>query len=210
MKYIVVIGDIVSSRKVTQRSRLQHQLKATLDTLNRKKVRGAVSPYTITLGDEFQAVFTQADTLFSHAAEILLALHPVKARFSFGIGEIETPINRRQAIGMDGPAFHEARLGLEELKSRKSLFAVRGLQRPATGLIAPSLDLVSHLCVDWKRSRLKVFAMLLQRTPVKAIAASTGMTDKAVYKSIGAGGLHIIQRIDNQIVAAINSEVTGK
>ncbi len=210
MNYIVVIGDIVASRKVAQRARLQRDLKGVLETLNKENNRSVVSPYTITLGDEFQAVFTGTDSLFRHTMEILLALHPVKARFSFGIGAIATPINRKQAIGMDGAAFHQARQALEKLKKSRSLYAVAGLRGPVGGLTEQSLDLVSHFSRHWRRSRLQVFAMLTRQLPVKDIAASARMTDKAVYKTIDAGALRTILSIFRQVSAAMNEELARK
>ena len=210
MKYIVVIGDIVSSRKVAQRARLQSDLKRVLDAINRENNRFVVSPYTITLGDEFQAVFSGTDALFRHTAEILKALHPVKARFSFGIGTIETPINRKQAIGMDGEAFHRARQALERLKKHRTLYAVEGLAGTVGGLTAQSLDLVSHFSRNWRRSRQQVFAMLARQLPVKAIAKAAGMTDQAVYKTIDAGALRTILSIFHQVEIAMKEELGRK
>ena len=210
MKYLVVIGDIVSSRRIPHRSQLQEQLAGVLTKLNREKESGVLSPYTITLGDEYQAVFTRADEVFRHAAAVLQSLHPVKARFSFGIGRIETAINPKQAIGMDGEAFYLARAGLEELKSRRSLFAVSGMHEPLTGLITQSLDIVSHLCRKWKKSRLQIFSMLYNQAPVKLIAAETHMTDKAVYKSIDAGALKTIHQLFDQITLLMNSSLVDR
>ncbi len=210
MKYIAVIGDIVSSRRVAHRARLQTTMKEVLESLNRRSKVGMVSPYTITIGDEFQALFTRADDIFHHAAEILAALDPVKARFSLGIGTLETPINRAQAIGMDGAAFHEARRGLEELRERQSIFSVTGLDKPSDGLTTQSLDLVSHLVLHWKKSRIQVLAMLAQQVPVKEIAARMRISDKAVYKSIDAGALRTVLLLFHNITLLINAEIAKK
>jgi len=61
------------------------------------------------LGDEFQAVFSGAQNIWSCIFVIESALHPVRFRFGLGVGGIDTAINRKQSIGMDGPAFHLAR-----------------------------------------------------------------------------------------------------
>ncbi len=207
MKYLVIIADIVASRTVSPRSRLQTHLKKALDDINRTHRGEIVSPYTITLGDEFQAVLKTPDTVFSQVHQILAAIHPVKARFAIAVGTIETRINRRQAIGMDGGAFYAARKGLEQLKKRQMLYAVSGLREPVLGLAQESLDLVSQTSGTWKRSRQQIFALLTRGLTVKTIASATRMTDKAVYKSIDAGALRTIHAIFDRIAAIMNDEL---
>jgi hypothetical protein len=73
-----------------------------------------ISPYTITLGDEFQAVLKNARHLFGDIITILYVIYPTKIRFSIGIGDIQTPVNPNQAIGMDGTAFYNARTGIDK------------------------------------------------------------------------------------------------
>jgi len=71
-KFIVVIGDVISSRKVENRNNLQNKLLDIFDNLNTSDYENhIVSPYTITLGDEFQAVYEKADCLFLDSIKIL-------------------------------------------------------------------------------------------------------------------------------------------
>jgi len=116
-KFIVIIGDIISSRKVENRNALQSKLLDVFNELNSPDHENhLVSPYTITLGDEFQAVYDNANCLFLDSIRILERTFPQKIRFSFGIGEISTDINREQSLGMDGSAFYYAREGITHLK----------------------------------------------------------------------------------------------
>ena len=75
-------------------------------------------------------MFSAPDRIFQDALTILLALYPVAVRFSCAIGEISTVINSKQAIGMDGPAFHDARATIDRLKKTDSLFAIAGPPEP--------------------------------------------------------------------------------
>jgi hypothetical protein len=99
---------------------------------------------------------------------------------------------------------------LEELRERQSIFSVSGLDRSSDGLTTQSLDLVSHLLLHWKKSRIQVLAMLSQQVPVKEIAARMGMSDKAVYKSIDAGALRTVLLLFHHITLAINAEIAKK
>ncbi len=98
MRYLVLIGDIVASRNSARRHDLQEQMKAVFAELNQNNA-GLISPYTLTLGDEFQVVFNQADRVFTDIFAIL-AILPVKVRFSLGLGAITTDLNPVQALGV--------------------------------------------------------------------------------------------------------------
>ena len=154
---VAVIADLVASRKVRDRNLVQAKLQRAIEVSNKRSRSHLLSPYTLTLGDEFQAVLKSADTIFQDAFRVLAALYPVQVRFSFGIGTIETRINRRQAIGMDGPAFYNARKGMDELKEGGGLFLVHGLGDHLESLVVQSLALLGHSCRKWNGSRLEIF-----------------------------------------------------
>src|SRR5688500_7792726 len=100
MQVIAVIGDVVASKELAQRSVFQRRLgKALAQTSG--AARHLASPYTITLGDEFQAVYRNADLLFADIFGIMAEIHPVRIRLALGVGALTTKINPVQALGMD-------------------------------------------------------------------------------------------------------------
>ena len=203
IRNIVLVGDLVASRRIVERSAVQERLRACLRQLNSKKREGLLSPYTITLGDEFQAVFSTPDRLFRDSLTILIALYPVEVRFSFAIGEISTAINTKQAIGMDGPAFHEARETIDHLKKTKNLFAIASSDGTGLTLINQSLALVSHTIGKWPRNRLVLLRGLTENHTVKQLARDLRVTDKAVYKSIDAGAIRTIVPLLEEIITGL-------
>jgi hypothetical protein len=210
MKMIALIGDIVSSRKIANRGEIQEKLQSILDSINSKKDTYLISPYTITLGDEFEALFDQADDLFLDASLILQAIYPEKIRFSYGIGTIETKINQKYAIGMDGPAFHNARSGIEELKKNSYLFNITGLENYQSNLCIMTLRFVSHNLRKWGKSRLKVFTLLYEGKSVKEIAEIVQLSDKAIYKTIDFGDLKTIIEIFKEATKIMNESLVSK
>lgn len=206
MKYLVLIGDIVSSRQIVQRELTQDKLNSVLVKVSQENP-WLVSPYTITLGDEFQAVFSKADFVFSETMEILAAVYPQKVRFSFGVGEISTKINHDEALGMDGPAFHYARDGMDLLKKSGNLFMVNGLSDICNGLIQESLYMVSYTCRNWNFNRLRAFVSCFKNEEIQTVADELHITDKAIYKTISAGNLQNIFRLLNEITRIINERL---
>jgi hypothetical protein len=207
MSKIVLIGDIIASRKIKDRSSVQKNLKAVIRQINRKNPN-LLSPYTITLGDEFQAVFQKADQIFADIISILLALYPEQVRFSIGIGSLDTPINKQQAIGMDGPAFYLARKGIEQLKATGYLLITEGLKEDQQDLVNNSLFLVSHHLSKWKQSRLHVFRLFQQGMAVSDMTSELDLTDKAIYKTIDQGELKVLNQLFLDVEKIINVSAT--
>jgi hypothetical protein len=192
MNHLVMIADVIGSRQLANRGQVQTLLEAELRTLL-KESAGLASPYTITLGDEFQGVFSGADRVFPDILAILRALHPVGLRFALGIGPITTRINPEQAIGMDGPAFYQARDLLERMKKEKRTLAIAGLPED-DGLQEGALGLLDHQLLKWRPNRLEILRLLLGGWDTGAIAGHLDITEQSVYKNIREGGLeHAIQ-----------------
>lgn len=207
MKHLVLIGDVVSSRRMPGRAVFQRRLKQELATLNVR--RRMASPYTLTLGDEFQAVPREPAGLFADLFTILARTAPVRLRFAIAVGEIVTPLNPEQAIGMDGPAFHRARAVLERLKHDGRLFGVHGPGEQPDEVTAATLNVLSGLVEGWKPRRLLLFAGLLEGHPASALAARVGISLRAVHKSIRGAELDewrlILQNVERVLATELKS-----
>jgi len=213
MNYLALIGDVRESKKLHDRDAVQRRLQAACDDLNgRADSLQLVSPFTVTLGDEFQAVFSGAQNVWSCIFMIESALHPVRFRFGLGVGGIDTAINRKQAIGMDGTAFHLAREAVASLKGNRGSYRVLGLNN-AQQLALHTLDLVSHDRESWNRNRIRIFSYLLNGASVANIAKSIGISEQAVYKNIRHGGLEsimgIFRGLSQQLDLQLGSVVGG-
>lgn len=203
MKKIAIIGDLVSSKRIKERSRVQKNLQDVLIKLNSRD-ESILSPYTITLGDEFQAVLKNSTNLFTDFIAIMVELFPVKVRFSIGVGDIITKINKEMAIGMDGQAFHNAREGIEELKRTSYYFNLKGLTSDNSNLVRKNLFLVSNLISKWNFNQLTIFSELQRGTKVKNISQLIGISEQAVYKSINKLQMHLIREITEEFSIIIN------
>lgn len=164
-----------------------------------------ISPYTLTLGDEFQAVFHRADQVFTDILTIRAALHPVRVRFSVAVGAITTKLNRQQALGMDGPAFYTAREGMSEMKDSDDFCHVGGLPDGQQALATGALQVLSHLMERWHANRLVILNLLIKGWKVGAIAEELDISEQAVYKNINSGGLEAIQALLAALTHAMNA-----
>jgi len=204
-KYIAIIGDVIRSREIRDRITFDEHLLTTMDSLNKTNPH-ILSPYTL-IGDEIQVVFNNANRLFLDLFTILLAIHPEQMRFSIGIGSLVKPINPQLAIEMDGPAFHYARDGIDNLKHSGYLFDFTDKEIKQTPLVKYSLYLISHNMASWNKSRLHTFTKLINGCSIKEIARELNLSDKAIYQTIKVGGLRLIINMLDEIQEILTSKI---
>ena len=110
--YLALIADVIDSKMVQERFDLQKQLEKTLQTMNELFGEFLASSFTLTLGDEFQALLKADAPVFQIIDTLRSELTPTQLRFGIGLGEIVTDIDPLQSIGADGPAYWNARAAI--------------------------------------------------------------------------------------------------
>lgn len=205
-KWLVVIADIIDSRRAANRQELQNALKHALGVVNARS-ESVVSPYTITLGDEFQAVLKSSDGLFADLWSILACIHPYKMRFSIAIGSISTDINTSSSVGMDGEAFYLARDAIVLMKKSKLPVCISGMQGRGSALANDSLNLVMQSSRNWSRNRIELQARLLGGENAGSIHREMSISKSAVYQNIRNGSLNLTTRIQGTIAGLMNEEL---
>jgi hypothetical protein len=116
---VLVIGDVVDSRKVGDQRALLAGLAAAVDGLP------DASSAAATTGDEFQAVYDDLAVAIRAIATLRLRLldeppveEPVHLRVGFGVGEVigPEPVDAG-APGQSGPGWWHARAALDHVRS---------------------------------------------------------------------------------------------
>ena len=110
--YLALIADVIDSKMVQERFNLQKQLEKTLRKMNELFGDYLASCFTLTLGDEFQALLKVDAPVFQIIDTLRSELKPTQLRFGIGLGEIVTDIDPLQSIGADGPAYWNARAAI--------------------------------------------------------------------------------------------------
>lgn len=108
----ILMGDIIQSREYQARE-LRRDFLDLIASCNESLADRVLSPYTVTLGDEFQGVASSLHALTE--AIFYLEETALRRELSFKIryvavqGHIDTPINRLRAHTMMGPGLTKAR-----------------------------------------------------------------------------------------------------
>lgn len=116
-RYAVVIMDIVASRKIKERKRLQERLLTYIGQVNEEHRAVLVAPVSITTGDEWQLITDTPSESYKlvHGFQSRLWDDGVEIYAGIGVGGLTTEIYR-DIRAMDGPCFHRARRALEIIK----------------------------------------------------------------------------------------------
>lgn len=116
--YAVITADVVGSRQIP---RFREKRDEALQAASKAHLRQGLilSPYTITVWDEFQTIVAAPEQFPGVALDLRGQLYPMQLRIAVGIGQVseaeKIPLN--QFAG--GEAFERARSAMERLKAAK-------------------------------------------------------------------------------------------
>jgi hypothetical protein len=116
MEYLTMVCDIKGSRNIRNREELQYRLINMLKEANTLFKDNLISPFIITLGDEWQG-------LFKYPFQYDLVINFFKTRLGdvtfycgLGVGDITIHNFELTVNQLDGPSFHNARTALSIAK----------------------------------------------------------------------------------------------
>lgn len=121
MAYLALIGDIIQSKQLSQRSEVQEQLKICLNRLNEFFEPYIISNFSLTLGDEFQGLMKIDAPIFYLIDLINDQMRDIPMRYGIGVGEILTHINPEVSMGADGPAYWHAREAIKFVHQKMTM-----------------------------------------------------------------------------------------
>ena len=210
MKVLGLIADIVESRGIPNRKEFQRNLGKTLQRASAAAGSAILSPYTITLGDEFQALYGRPQGLFRDLVFILWQSHPTKVRFALSRDVLLTDINPRAAIGMDGPAFGLARALLASIKSiDRTIIQVSDRGVPGAPLVNASLKVLSNEIDAWNGTAIGALYCLLNGHAVGEMGTLLGVKERTVYKAISTHHIRdhavLLQAIETRLASEMET-----
>lgn len=172
--YYILMADIISSASY-EGKKLMRSFKHLVDTVNKEEHLRILSPFTITLGDEFQGVCrSQKD-----AIQCIIALEEkrlylnldFKLRYVLHYGVIETPLNREIAYGMVGKGLTDTRNYLEELKkSKENRFAFHLANQLKSEALDNAFKVYQSFVDDWSSKDTILVNKFMEGKDYKQIA----------------------------------------
>jgi len=210
MKYLVIIGDIVGSKEISNRKNMQKIFADVLQEPSKIYSKTIISPLTLTIGDEFQAVLSNAENLFQMMNLIEHRMRKISLRYGLGVGEIDTEINHQSAIGMDGPAFHFARQAVELARKEGKTYYFKCKNKSVEERINVLLNWLDFYLKKWADQTKDILYYHQKKITQKEIANKMGMTQPAVSQNIRGKAFDLIRETQKLVEQELNNLVTNK
>lgn len=179
------MGDVIQSRR-HRAGTLKANLKELVTSCNEALSEQILSPYTITLGDEFQGVASSLQGI----VRSLFFLEEARLEHGYGFrlhyiahrGEIQTPINPSIAYEMMGPGLTKAR----ELLTRKQRNRPRFHFDLPDQALAKNLNrlfrVVEGLDERWQQDDYALISAMLRESNNETVASEHGKNRSQIWK----------------------------
>ena len=218
--YLALIADVIDSKMVQERFDLQKQVEKTLQKMNELFGDYLASRFTLTLGDEFQALLKVDAPVFQIIDTLRSELTPTQLRFGIGLGEIVTDIDPLQSIGADGPAYWNARAAINLVHQKNDygntqIYFSSGKENQdffVNALIASGEAIRS----GWRDSQEEILLNLLKRSVYSEsfsqqdLAQSLAINPSALSKRLKSSSIRVYLRGRAAALASIQSTVKGE
>ena len=218
--YLALIADVIDSKMVQERLDLQKQVEKTLQKMNELFGDYLASRFTLTLGDEFQALLKVDAPVFQIIDTLRSELNPTQLRFGIGFGEIVTAIDPLQSVGADGPAYWNARAAINFVHQKNDygntqIYFSSGKENQdffVNALIASGEAIRS----GWRESQEEILLNLLKRSVYSEtfsqqdLAQSLGLNPSALSKRLKSSSIRVYLRGRAAALASIQSTVKGE
>ena len=181
--YIVVTGDLISSKKVDNRAVLQEKVQGAMSKVNKEFRPYLIVPFNFTTGDEFQGLITEIKTSFDLAIKWKEALFPWRTRFGIGAGILSTPIAKTTS-SMDGECFHRARKAIEVAKEEKKFLVYNTGNFILDTSVNMIILLMEVIQKDWKEIHYRRYWLYKKLGTLEKVAAKEGVSKQAIIKSL--------------------------
>lgn len=183
--YFIVMGDVVKSRTYNGEDLIRH-FRDIVNSCNQELSDCILSPYTITLGDEFQGVakslHCSVQSVFYLEEATLREQLPFRLRYVIHFGEIVTEINPAIAYEMVGPGLTRARELLAAKRRGRPRFLVDRPDQYLATQLNRLFGVIASLTQEWDIEDSRLIYDMLASDDNNAIANKYGKDRSQIYK----------------------------
>lgn len=152
--YYILMGDVIGSSDY-EPELLGKSLKELVRSANADLSERTLSPYTVTLGDEFQGVTKSlasgVETLFYFEEQRLIRELDFKLHYVLHIGKINTEINPETSYGMLGKGLTQARNLLTAKKRDRKRFNFSLKNNEESEQLTRIFEVLDGITERWKK-----------------------------------------------------------
>ena len=204
-RYVVLTGDLKSSRKLSERAKVQEQLKSALKVVNERFDGAIAAKFIVVGGDGFQGMLSSVEGIF----DVYYTLFE-KIGYPFyvgiGTGSISTSLSENVAE-MDGEAFHRSSGALSDIKKKKNWVAFES-GREIDNVITASWNLMADTIWNWSKRQKEIVLYYRKhgggREAVKSASGSFDVGERSIYKTLRTGKYHLLKSVEDVLKEVLN------
>jgi hypothetical protein len=208
-QHYIFMADIVRSRNLKGKAALE-PLKSLTGTINKQFREEILSPFTITLGDEFQGVVGSIESavrmLIAFEELVLQEAPGFRLRYVIYYGTIETAINPESAHEMLGSGFTKAREQITTMKEEEMRFYINAENVVQSRLFVPALALYQHFTDDWAEKDYPLVSSFLVLKDYKKVAKAMKKDVSLMWRREKSLNIKEYREIKNLLILIANSE----
>lgn len=233
MKYIVISGDILNSKKniFNAKNNVSQTIISRLEKFNQKFKDILIYPVAVFKGDEIQCVLTfdNVDYICKIIRELYYCFYPFKLRIGIGIGNAENnPLSGKDinsSLSATGEAFFLAREAVEitKLKNKGKLhyciYFIGGKNKEVERFLNLLFVYEEKIIGKWKKETYEIIFLLEENKSHKEIAQHFYINNKVgkienslrsniTYK-IKYSDYYILKETEDSIIEIIKNNNKG-
>ena len=208
---LVLLGDVISSKKLENREDFQTKLITGCNQVNKKYKQDIYSYMNIIKGsDEIGVVLKNISKFYAIITEISQTIGPNLMRFVLVKGQIDTGLDQREISRMDGPAFHKASNLMNMLKDEKLIFKMDTGDLVFDKLVTNNINLIYLIEKKWSTKKINITNDYEKIRDQRRVAAKYGIKQQDVSYHLNSSNYGVIKNIKTDLEFVIESYGQGE
>lgn len=184
-KLYVILGDVIASRRITDREIFQRKLEEACSNVNLNFVEDIYADFNILKGiDEIGGVLLNITNVYKIINTLQEQFFPHSMRFALVFDYIDTAVESQEVSRMDGPAFHRASDILKDLKGSRLMFKMSIGDEIMEKMVTGEINLIFLLKKSWSLRQRRIIYEYRKTGNQNIVANALGISQQAVSKAL--------------------------
>jgi len=207
----VILGDVLSSKKIKNRDQFQKKLIQACDKINKTYKKELYANFDIIKGtDEIGGVLKEITHLCQIITEISDFIGLNRMRFALVKGIIDIGLDQKEISRMDGPAFHTAANLMQELKKEKLIFKMSTTDYIFDTLVTNTINLIYLLKNNWSTKKIEIIREYEKSRDQKQVASKFNIKQQDVSYHLKSSNWKEVEKIESDLAKVIKLYSTEK
>jgi hypothetical protein len=206
-QYVVMNGDMKSSRKIRNRFDVQERLKNAIEILNKDFKDSIVAGFKIVSGDSFQGMLSSSEHLMD-IYYVLFENIEYPFYFGIGIGDISTTLSNN-IEEIDGKAFYLALDALEEAK-RRNFWVIIKSDLKDNDVISCLFNFIAERMWGWSKRQREIVLYYRKHgehsDTIKSAAMTFAVSERSIYKTLSTARYSLLEYAESVLRLTLNQK----